>query len=146
MQLEIDDDVFGDLVVQDLKICVESIMDNAGSLYGDEESDMNLVQSFIDVLGYYMVYSEHQEYVKNLWVEKRERDLAMQSKSGTIEITELIENEDGSADITFEAPQELMNKLAEKGFQYTLVESMFGNLTIEEVIGALEAHRKTKGE
>lgn len=145
MQLEIDDDVFGDLVVQDLKISVETIMNNAGSLYGDEESDMNLVQSFIDVLGYYMVYSEHQEYVKNLWAEKRERDLAMRT-SGTIEITELVENEDGSADITFEAPQHLMNKLAEKGFQYALMESMFDNLTIEEVIGALEAHRKVKGK
>lgn len=146
MQIEINDDVFGDLVVQDLKISVETIMDNAGSLYGDEESDMNLVQSFIDVLSYYMVYSEHQEYVKNLWAEKRERDLAMQVTSGTIEITELVENEDGSADITFEAPQHLMNKLAEKGFQYTLMESMFGNLKIEEVIEALEAHRKVKGE
>jgi hypothetical protein len=138
MQIEIDDDVFGDLVVQDLKICVETIMDDPASLYGDEERGMNLVQSFIDVMGYYMTSPEHEEYVKNLWVEKRQQD----AQSGVVEITDIVENEDGSADITFEAPPDIMKKFAEKGFQYTLIEAMFDNITLEEVIKALENHRK----
>jgi hypothetical protein len=81
---------------------------------------------------------EHEKYVKNLWAEKRQQD----AQSGVVEITDIVENEDGSADITFEVPPDIMKKFAEKGFQYTLVEAMFDNITLEEVIKALENSRK----
>lgn len=128
MNIELDHDTVGDIVVKDLKQSIRMTLDDPYDLYHDYEQAYVLVDSMLEVLQYYMVLEDFEDFVETL----PERHYGQTEETAdivinTLDIIDVVDNPDGSADIFYEMPTENMQDFANSGVLYALVKSMLGN-------------------
>jgi len=116
MLVKIDEEQIDEMVVTNMKESIAMILEEPYYLYHDTKRALMLVDSFVDVLGYYMLDGEHVDYVKSLDLEKLKN---------SIEILSVIDNPDGSANVSFDATLEQAELLAGEGFKYLLTKAAF---------------------
>jgi len=96
--------------------------------YDDESYD--LVNSMLDVLEYYMSYDDFVEFKKTL----PDCDNGVDE----IAVTDITENEDGSANISVDIPMKDVSAFVSEGVKYVLMKSVFGNPSDDELVKWVE--------
>lgn len=109
MKIELSDDTISNIVLQDLKgsydLCREY----------DDDVRMRALQT---VLEYYMVPSEYKEWLQNT---QHTEDMV---KTGTINVKDCVEHEDGSATLVVDTSPEATRLLVEVGLRRLLEMAM----------------------
>ena len=128
MEVNIDNDLVSEIVIKDLKDGITTTLEDPYELYFDDDGAYMLVESMLDVLKYYMVEEDYEDFVKTLpqWQNIPE--------ASEITVAEIVENDDGSADVCFDLPKKDVGKFASEGVKYVLLKSVLGNPTDDQLI------------
>jgi hypothetical protein len=108
------------IVINELKSCIQDILDDPWSFHHNMEKSMEDIASFLRVLGYFLTTDQLGEYENSLDFSNFE--LHDHGKNSVV-IDKIIENPDGSAEIHFTASQESMKVLAAEGAKYILMKA-----------------------
>ena len=130
MNIELDYDTVTEIIARELQNSIFLTMENPFDLYHDYGRAYALVDSMIETLEYYMVAEDFEDFVNTLPERIGIQD---DDTIDTIEIIDLVENDDGSANITFNIPEEHIGKFASDGVLYALTKAALGNPTNEEL-------------
>jgi len=130
MNIELDYDTVGDIVAKDLQQSIRMTLEDPYELYHDYDQAYALVDSMLEVLEYYMVIEEFEEFVDTL----PERNYGQtEETSNSFEIIDIVENPDGSANITYEIAEEDKQEFVNSGISYALLKLALGNPTDDEI-------------
>ena len=117
MRLEITDDQAEELVIEMLK-------GDLRGMIGDEREE---IKSIADVLRYYMPPDDYESFLAEVGYNQ-------EAMGGFIDVVDVVDNPDGSADITVSITDEKLKKsMIEEGLEYTLLKNAFG-LTSDDVV------------
>jgi len=128
MYVKIDDDQFYDLLANDLKTSLIGILEDPYPLYHDVGQAYELVISMLDTLSYYMVETKYIELKNELYEDYSEFvDYLYGRVDGSFTVESIIENEDGSANMTFDIQgQGNIDYLISNGVKYNLILAALG--------------------
>ena len=130
MNIELDYDTVGNIVAKDLQQSIRMTLEDPYELYHDYDQAYALVDSMLEVLEYYMVIEEFEEFVDTL----PERNYGQtEETSNSFEIIDIVENPDGSANITYEIAEEDKQEFVNSGISYALLKLALGNPTDDEI-------------
>lgn len=123
MYIKIDHDELTNAIAADIKESIITIVNDPYSLYHDTEKSYNLVLSMLNTLSYYTLENEHKEFVDAILDSYEEfAEYANELDDENIVITDIIENEDGSASIAFDVKgDENTERLLGDGIKYSLI-------------------------
>lgn len=124
MQIEIDYDMVNKIVVEDLKNAIRMTLDNPYELYFDTQKAYDLVDSMLITLEYFMLVDEFDAFVASL----------PEKEVSEITVTDIIENDDGSANVTFDIPSKDVAAFTGQGINYVLLKSIFDNPSDNDLI------------
>jgi hypothetical protein len=120
------------LVLTELKQAVSDSMADPWALYHDMNESMKTVQSLIRSIEYFSTYSDYKEYIKTLdWSQFK----TTKEKTAEVDINNITENEDGSANVDFTISEEYSKILIGEGFKFLLIKAAI-NKTDEEITKA----------
>jgi len=128
MYVKIDDDQFYDLLANDLKTSLIGILEDPYSQYNDVGEAYELVASMLDTLSYHMTTTKYIEFETELFEEYAEFvDYLYGRVDGSFTVESIIENEDGSANMTFDIQgQGNIDYLISNGVKYNLILAALG--------------------
>jgi len=130
MNIELDYNTVTEIVARDLSNSILLTMQNPYDLYHDYDQAYALVDSMLEVLEYYMVIEEFEEFVEML----PERHYGQTEETfNSFEIIDIVENPDGSADITYEMAEDDRQEFVNNGVLYALLKSALGNPSDDEM-------------
>jgi hypothetical protein len=100
------------IVLSELKESLEDIISGNNSSFE--------VDAFLHVIKHFSEHYEFECYKKSLNLNKTE------SSGGSITIDDIVENTDGSANITFSTSNDQLNVLAGEGLKFLLMKAALG--------------------
>lgn len=124
-------DVIDFMVKSELKNAIEFFLETRHTL---TEEDRHTLRSLLEVLSYFSISAEHQEYLQS---NQARIDEALRVKTSLPENTFTVEcieeNEDGSADVRVELGPKVRDQMMSEGFNFLLIKGIIGGTT-EDVL------------
>ena len=109
-----------------IKTSVEYFLDGSTKL-NDEESD--ILKCLLRVIEYYSLKADYQAYYESI---RPELELVLGTKEPSddiIEVLDVKENSDGSADISFNVGNDMVGKLVAEGLGFLMIKSTYSTTT-----------------
>lgn len=139
--VEVDEDQMSELTRINLAESLERVL----ALGDDDEHTRALVASLVIVHEYYSTVEQHQQLIEELnddllAFDNRLIDDIMADKNSDdgFDVVDIIEHEDGSATINVDVDSEMLNQLASKGIEYTILQEMLGHPSMDEILRWIE--------
>lgn len=114
------------VIAESIKTSVEYFLDGSTKL-NDEESD--ILKCLLRTIEYYSLKADYQAYYESI---RPELELALGTKEpsdGIIEVLDVKENSDGSADISFNVGNDMVGKLVAEGLGFLMIKSTYSTTT-----------------
>jgi len=114
------------VTAQSIKTSVEYFLDGSTKL-NDEESD--ILKCLLRTIEYYSLKADYQAYYESI---RPELELVLGTKEPSddiIEVLDVKENKDGSADISFNVGNEMVGKLVAEGLGFLMIKSTYSTTT-----------------
>lgn len=119
MDQNLTEDQIIEVVVNDLILTMEMFLD---------EDNFENAKKVASVIKFYMELEDYEIFLNRY-------NLTSAGNSGNIIVVdEVINHEDGSADVVLTMSEDIKNTLVSEGFKYLLVKSAIGNPTDSEII------------
>lgn len=131
MHVELNYDLINEIVVSELKDSIRMTLDEPYELYFDTQKAYDLVDSMLITLEYFMMADDFDDFVASL-PEKEDTEVRV------ITVSDVVENEDGSADVSFDIPSKDIPSFVSAGVNFVLIKSIFGNPSDSELIRWIE--------
>lgn len=125
MQIEIDYDMINEIVVKDLQEVIHLTLKETFEFCNND-----LVDSALKVLEHYMTKNEYDDYIRVLGYKPMNHG----DDDGVIKIHSVEENDDGSANVTFDIPSKDVAAFTSQGINYVLLKSIFDNPSDDDLI------------
>ena len=109
-----------------IKTSVEYFLDGSTKL-NDEESD--ILKCLLRVIEYYSLKADYQAYYESI---RPKLELVLGTKEPSddiIEVLDVKENSDGSADISFNVGNDMVGKLVAEGLGFLMIKSTYSTTT-----------------
>lgn len=114
------------VIAESIKTSVEYFLDGSTKL-NDEESD--ILKCLLRTIEYYSLKADYQAYYESI---RPELELALETKKSSddiIEVLDVKENKDGSADISFNVGNEMVATLVSEGLGFLMLKSTYSTTT-----------------
>lgn len=134
---EIGDDEAAELTRRNLADSLERAL----RMGDDDEQGRALVAALVITHEYYSTVDQHLQLLKDLKDDLNEfdnRHIKDFTADGSESEVDVVNHDDGSATISVNVDERLLNHLARKGIEYTVLQEMLGNPSMSDILHWVE--------